>query len=82
MFAYLFKNEMINLIMAGQRRPSMEKSILLVEDNSDDEALAVRAFKKNNVGNKIVVAHDGARRWITCSLPEPIWAVTPASSRS
>jgi CheY-like chemotaxis protein len=37
----------------------LEKTILLVEDNSDDEALALRAFKRNNVGNKIVVAHDG-----------------------
>ena len=37
----------------------MKKSILLVEDNSDDEALALRAFKRNNVGNKVVVAHDG-----------------------
>lgn len=33
--------------------------ILLVEDNPDDEALTLRAFRKNNIGNKIVVAHDG-----------------------
>jgi two-component system response regulator len=33
--------------------------ILLVEDNPDDEALTLRAFKKNNIGNEIVVAHDG-----------------------
>lgn len=33
--------------------------ILLVEDNPDDEALTMRAFKKNNIGNEIVVAHDG-----------------------
>jgi two-component system response regulator len=35
-------------------------SILLVEDNPDDEALTVRAFHKNNVKNEIVVARDGA----------------------
>ena len=33
--------------------------ILLVEDNPDDEALALRAFKKINISNKIVVARDG-----------------------
>lgn len=36
-----------------------EKIILLVEDNPDDEALTVRALKKNNIVNKIVVARDG-----------------------
>lgn len=33
--------------------------ILLVEDNPDDEALAIRAFKKSNMTNDIVVARDG-----------------------
>jgi two-component system, response regulator len=33
--------------------------ILLVEDNPDDEALAVRALKKSNSLNEVVVAHDG-----------------------
>ncbi len=33
--------------------------ILLVEDNPDDEALTLRALKKNNIRNEIVVAHDG-----------------------
>jgi CheY-like chemotaxis protein len=36
-----------------------EKTILLVEDNADDEKLSVRALKKNNVANSLVVAHDG-----------------------
>lgn len=36
------------------------KIILLVEDNPDDEELTVRALRKNNVGNDIVVARDGA----------------------
>lgn len=35
------------------------KSILLVEDNPDDEALAIRAFQRHHIGNEIVVAHDG-----------------------
>ena len=33
--------------------------ILLVEDNVDDEVLTVRALKKNNVVNEVVVARDG-----------------------
>jgi len=37
-----------------------EKSILLVEDNPDDEELTLRALKGSNVVNEIVVARDGA----------------------
>jgi two-component system, response regulator len=33
--------------------------ILLVEDNADDEALTLRALKKNNITNRVVVARDG-----------------------
>jgi len=33
--------------------------ILLVEDNPDDEFLALRALAKNNVANEVVVARDG-----------------------
>lgn len=33
--------------------------ILLVEDNPDDEALTLRAFRKNNIANDVVVARDG-----------------------
>jgi CheY-like chemotaxis protein len=36
------------------------KVILLVEDNADDEALTLRALKKNNIRNEVIVAHDGA----------------------
>ena len=36
-----------------------DRYILLVEDNADDEALSVRALKKNGVLNEVVVAHDG-----------------------
>jgi CheY-like chemotaxis protein len=35
------------------------KVILLVEDNPDDEALTIRALRKNNIQNEVVVAHDG-----------------------
>ena len=36
------------------------KVILLVEDNPDDELLTLRAFKKSNILNEIIVARDGA----------------------
>ncbi len=36
-----------------------DKVILLVEDNPDDEALTLRALKKNNILNEVVVARDG-----------------------
>ncbi len=36
-----------------------KKIILLVEDNPDDELLAIRALKKNNISNEVVVARDG-----------------------
>src|ERR1700756_4694803 len=37
-----------------------DKVILLVEDNSDDELLTLRALKKNNIRNEVVVARDGS----------------------
>jgi two-component system, response regulator len=36
-----------------------KKMILLVEDNPDDEALTLRALKKSNILNEVVVARDG-----------------------
>jgi two-component system response regulator len=35
------------------------KTILLVEDNPDDEALTLRALRKNHILNEVVVARDG-----------------------
>ena len=35
------------------------KTLLLVEDNPDDEALTLRALRKHNLANEIVVARDG-----------------------
>ena len=35
------------------------KVILLVEDNPDDEALTLRALKKNHIKKEVVVARDG-----------------------
>ncbi|SRR6266498_1489837 len=37
----------------------MANMILLVEDNPDDEALTMRALKKNNIKNEVMVARDG-----------------------
>ncbi len=34
--------------------------ILLVEDNPNDEMLALHAFKKHNLANKVHVVRDGA----------------------
>lgn len=36
------------------------KMILLAEDNPDDEALTMRALKKNNTGSNVHIVRDGA----------------------
>ena len=36
-----------------------KKNILLVEDNPDDQELTLRAFKKNNIANRIDIVADG-----------------------
>jgi two-component system response regulator len=36
-----------------------EKLILLIEDNPDDEALTLRALKKNDIQTEVRVARDG-----------------------
>jgi two-component system response regulator len=47
----------------------IRKVILLVEDNPDDEVLTLRALARNNIGNEVVVAHDGeeALEWLLCT---------------
>ena len=35
------------------------KTILLVEDNPDDEMLTLRALQKNNILNEVIVMRDG-----------------------
>ena len=37
-----------------------DRVIVLVEDNSNDEELTLRAFSKSNIGNRIVVVRDCA----------------------
>ena len=46
-----------------------EKKIFLVEDNADDELLTLRVFKKNNIMNEVIVAHDGeeALEYLFCT---------------
>jgi len=36
-----------------------DRTILLVEDNPDDEELTLRAFRQNNILNEVAVVHDG-----------------------
>ena len=35
------------------------KTILLIEDNPDDEVLTLRALRNNHILNEVTVAHDG-----------------------
>src|SRR5256712_8225664 len=61
----------------------MEKTILLVEDDPDDEALAVRALEQYRITNDIVVVRDGveALEYLFCTGtyaardPEPPFVV-------
>jgi two-component system response regulator len=34
-------------------------TIMLVEDNPDDVELTLRAFRKNNIANEVIIARDG-----------------------
>jgi two-component system response regulator len=37
----------------------INETILLIEDNPDDIELTMRAFRKNNIANNLMVARDG-----------------------
>lgn len=39
---------------------SQQKVILLIEDNQQDELLTIRALRKNNIQNEVIVCRDGA----------------------
>ncbi len=41
-------------------KQTVPKRILLVEDNVDDVDLTLRALKKNNIMNEVIVVNDGA----------------------
>ena len=47
------------------------RTILLVEDNPDDEELTLRALSRNNIGNHVVVVRDGqeAIDWLEATGP-------------
>jgi two-component system, response regulator len=46
-----------------------KKTILLVEDNPDDEALTLRSLNRNNIVNEVIVTRDGAEAldYLFCS---------------
>ena len=50
--------------------------ILLVEDNPDDEALTLRALKKHNIENEVVVARDGVEA-LDALFGRGAWAGAP-----
>src|SRR5437764_8683057 len=49
----------ISLFQISRRKGMKNKVILLVEDNPRDEALTLRALRKSNIANEVVVARDG-----------------------
>jgi two-component system, response regulator len=48
-----------------------DKYILLVEDHPDDIELTLRALKKNNIMNEVVIARDGAEALLLLLGEEP-----------
>lgn len=47
-------------------------TIVIVEDNPDDEALMLRAFKQHKLTNEIVVLRDGVEAISIYWAPAPI----------
>lgn len=56
----------------------MTQQILLVEDNPDDEALALRALKKGGFADELVVARDGVEALNYLLDPEKVSDELPA----
>jgi two-component system, response regulator len=52
-----WKNDALNALNLRTRMNNAD--ILLVEDNDDDIALTLRAFRKAGITNRIVIARDG-----------------------
>jgi two-component system response regulator len=52
--------------------PIANRTILLIEDNPDDEELTLRALSRNNIGNHVVVVRDGqeAIDWLEATGPQ------------
>lgn len=55
-----YKKESKNKQISSHNINYKDKYILLVEDNEDDVELTIRAFKKNNILNKVIILRDGA----------------------
>src|SRR5258705_6798985 len=49
-----------HVLLHAERGIMSEKVILLVEDNPSDEELTLRALKKSNIMNRVVIVRDGA----------------------
>jgi CheY-like chemotaxis protein len=47
------------MMSKGSTAGAESKLILLIEDNIDDERLTLRALRRNNIMNEVVVACDG-----------------------
>ena len=52
--------------------------VLLIEDNPDDEALTLRAFKKSSIINEVIVARDGAEALAYLFPPDGADTIRPA----
>jgi two-component system response regulator len=50
---------MAKMTLPVEDRTLTRRKILLVEDNAQDEELTLRALRRSNIMNQVVVAHDG-----------------------
>jgi two-component system response regulator len=58
-------------------KSAVTRTILLVEDNADDEALTLRAFTRAGIANRVDVVRDGAEA-IEYLFREGVYAQRPA----